>query len=168
KMSEAKSFENGNPAPRPASTRREITSIDSEHNVIKECPATPPAFVRYGCLGCQNTYPVAGHCLFGNEIGDEFCQRDRKLNTRATSECLQKGCISAMYVENRTLVCTHSGKCECIDRFDNSYGDIQKTRSVAEIIDAELIQGSNRIAALQKQFPRRHPSGAIITEVPVS
>ena len=167
-MTEVKLRSNGNPIPRPASEGNGITSTDSERNVINESPTTLPAFVRYGCLGCLNTYPVAGHCLFGNEVGDEFCQRDRKLNTRATSECLQKGCISAMYVENRTLVCTHDGKCECIDRFDNSYGDIQKTRSVGEIIDADRVQESNRIATLLKSQARRHPCGAIITEVPTS
>ncbi len=167
-MSEVKLIKNGNPTPRPASTRREITSTDSEHNVIKECPATLPAFVRYGCLGCLNTWPIAGNCLFGNEVGDEYCQRDRKLNLRATDECLRKGCLSAQYVENHTLVCTHSGECECIDAHGNTYGNLQKTRSIAEIIDADRVQESNRIATLLKSQARRHPCGAIITEVPVS
>lgn len=168
-MSEVKLRENGNPIPMPASDGEEITSTDSEQNYIKECPQDLPAFIRYGCLGCLNSYPIAGHCLFGNEVGDEFCQRDRKLNTRATYECIRLGCISAQYVENRTLVCTHTGeKCECIDRFDNSYGNIQKTRSIAEIIDADRVQESNRIATLLKSQARRHPCGAIITEVPTS
>ena len=109
----------------------------------------------------------AGHCICGNEIGDEYCLRDRKLNTRATEECLRKGCLSAMYVENRTLVCTHNEKkCECIDTLGNSYGELVKTRAIAEILDAEKCNESLRIVSILKS--RRHPSGAVITEEVVS
>lgn len=125
-------------------------------------PQQDPPFTRYSCLGCLNTH--YGGCLFANEVGDEFCQRDRKLNTRATAECLRKGCISAQYVENNILVCTHNETtCECIDRLGNMYGNLQRTRAIAEVIDADRANESLRIAALLK--PIRHASGAVITEV---
>ncbi|PKG31581.1 hypothetical protein [Methanoregula sp.] len=129
-------------------------------------PQQDPPFIRYGCLGCLMSQP-AGHCICGNEIGDEYCLRDRKLNTRATEECLRKGCLSAMYVENRTLVCAHISKtCEGIDRLGNSLGTLIRTRAIAEVIDAEKANESLRIIRVLKS--RRHPSGAIVTEEAVS
>lgn len=122
-------------------------------------------FTSYGCLGCLMSQP-AGHCIVGNEIGDEYCQRDRRLNLQATEECLRKGCVSAVHVENRTLVCTHLGKCECVDRLGNSYGSMIRTRTLAEVIDSEKANESLRIVSLLKS--RRHPSGAVITEEPCS
>lgn len=152
---------NGSSSQRQQASERATSNNDSEHELIKECPYT-----RYGCLGCLMSQP-AGHCLCGNEFGDEYCQRDRKLNTRATALCLQKGCLSAVYVENHTLVCTHSEKeCRHIDSHGNSYGQLVKTRSIAEIIDADVANKSLQLVAVLKS--RRHPSGAIITEVPVS
>jgi len=110
-----------------------------------------PAFVRYGCIGCLNTYPIAGHCLFGNEVGDEFCQRDRKLNLRATELCVQKGCISAVHVENGILVCAHNApKCDHVDRLDNCLGELIKTRTIREVIDADKANESLRIVAAPK------------------
>jgi len=140
----------------------QTTSIDSEREVIKECP-----FMRYGCLGCLMSQP-AGHCICGNEFGDEYCQRDRKLNLRATEECLQKGCISARHVENHTLVCTHTGsECLHLDLRGKSLGNlIMKARAVAEVIDAERANESLRIVSILKS--RRHASGAVITEEAVS
>ncbi len=124
--------------------------IVSEQDQIKECPPAP--FIRYGCLGCLNSWPVAGHCLFGNEVGDEYCLKERRLNLRATQECVRKGCLSAIYVENRTLVCAHNElKCECIDTLGNSYGDLQKARPLAFVFTTKA---------------RKHPSGALIEEVP--
>jgi hypothetical protein len=122
-------------------------------------------FVRYGCLGCL-MINGAGRCIFDNELGDVFCQRDRKLNTRATAECLRKNCISAEYVENHTLVCTHNEtKCKHIDRLEHSYGELIKTRPIGEIIDSDKMNKVLAAAAAPKSF--RHASGAIITEVPV-
>jgi len=152
-----KSCEDGSSTPGLQATGGKSASIVSEQSDIKECP-----FTRYGCLGCLNTH--YGGCLFGNVVGDEFCLRDRKLNTRATAECLRKGCISAQYVENNILVCTHNEtRCKCIDRLGNMYGNLQRTRAIAEVIDADRANESLRIAALLK--PIRHASGAVITEV---
>ena len=156
----SKTVENGSIPQRPASIRENTANNDSESQVIKECP-----FVRYGCLGCLMSQP-AGHCICGNEIGDEYCQRDRKLNLRATNECIRRSCISAMYVENRTLVCTlNETKCHHIDRLDHSYGELIKTRPISEIVDSEKMNKVLAAAAAPKSF--RHASGAIITEVPV-
>jgi len=152
-----KTCEDGSSTPGLQATGGKSASIVSEQSDIKECP-----FIPFGCLGCLNVH--FGGCLFGNEPGDEFCQRDRKLNTRATTECLRKGCISAQYVENHVLVCTHADdKCVCIDRLGNTYGNLQRTRALSEVIDAERANESLRIAALLK--PIRHATGAIITEV---
>lgn len=167
-MSEAKTFEIGNPTPRPASEGSGITSTDSECIVINESPEALPAFVRYGCLGCLMTRERAGGCLLGNEVGDVFCQRDRKLNLRATDECLRKGCISAQHVENHTLVCTHiTTKCECIDTLGNSYGNLQRTRKLAEMLGIETGIEAARIGDILRSR-RRHPTGAVIMEVPIS
>jgi len=153
----AKTSDNGSLNPSQQARDEGTANNDSDAQNIKECP-----FVRYGCLGCIMSQP-AGHCLCGNDFGDEYCQRDRKLNTRATDECLRKGCISATYVENHTLVCTHiATKCECIDRLGNVLGDLHRTRALIEVIDADKANESLRIYALLK--PRRHHSGAIITE----
>jgi len=112
-------------------------------------PLLDPPFVRYGCLGCTVSQP-AGHCLFGNDVGDEYCLRDRKLNTRATEECVRKGCISAIYVEGHTLVCTHNeSKCVCIDRLGNTYGDLQRTRQLREILDSDKHKEILRLTAIK-------------------
>ena len=159
-----KTVENGSSFQGQQAMGGKSASTNSESQLIKECPQ--PVFVRYGCLGCLINWP-AGHCLHGNEVGDEYCQRDRKLNTRATNECLRKSCISAVYVENRTLVCTHTeSKCKHIDRLDHSYGELIKTRPIGEIIDSERMNKVLAAAAAPKSY--RHASGAIITEVPVS
>jgi hypothetical protein len=157
----AKTSENGSILPTPASIRENTANNSVEPDDIKQCPADLPAFVRYGCLGCLKIH--FGNCLHGNEVGDEFCLRDRKLNTRATAECERKGCISAEHIENGILVCTHNEtKCKCVDRLGNSYGNLQRTRTVREIIDADKANESLRVVSLLKA--RRHPSGAIITE----
>lgn len=135
--------ENGSPLPRLQAREEETASSSVERDDLKVCL---PAAAVFGCLGCVRIDPP-GHCYFGNEPGDEYCQRDRKLNLRATAECERRGCISAIHVENHTLVCSHNeDRCECLDRDGNSHGFLTKAKPIPDVIDAEKAQVERLLA----------------------